>query len=62
MEMEAKAHNQPAYAASLYNPDGIERERMRIARGMAVVQSHPVWFWSNDYGAPLLCCGVKECP
>ncbi|MGI8655225.1 MAG: ArnT family glycosyltransferase [Pyrinomonadaceae bacterium] len=45
MEMEAKAHNRLDYAASLYNPDGIERERRRIALGMAVVQSHPVWFF-----------------
>lgn len=44
MEMEAKIYNRPDYASALYRPDGIERERARVAQGVAVIRSNPVWF------------------
>src|SRR5262249_38152052 len=34
----------PDYDGSLWRPDGIERDRYRFARGIAVVRSNPVWF------------------
>ncbi len=44
MNQEADAFNRPDYRDTLFGPDGIKRERMRIARGLAMVRSHPVWF------------------
>jgi hypothetical protein len=44
MQWEAQAYNRPDYAGSLFNPDGIERERDRFKRGFAVIKSHPFWF------------------
>lgn len=41
---EARVYDRQDYAGSLYNPDGIERERARTSRGFAVVRSHPFWF------------------
>ncbi len=41
---EARWANRPDYAAELYRPDGIERERGRVARGLSVIRSNPVWF------------------
>ena len=44
MRQEAEWYGKPEYAVHLFIPDGIERDRMRIARGLAVVRSHPFWF------------------
>ena len=44
MAQEAQWAGRPEYAAALYRPDGIERERSRIARGLSVIRSHPAWF------------------
>jgi 4-amino-4-deoxy-L-arabinose transferase-like glycosyltransferase len=44
LQQEAKIYNRQDYAGSLYNPDGIERERERAARGLAVIRAHPFWF------------------
>ena len=41
---EARWAGRPEYAAELYRPDGIERERGRIARALSVIRSEPVWF------------------
>jgi 4-amino-4-deoxy-L-arabinose transferase-like glycosyltransferase len=41
---EAAAYNRPDYANSLFRPDGIERDRARMARGLAVIRAHPFWF------------------
>jgi hypothetical protein len=41
---EAAAYNRPDYANSLFTPDGIERDRARMARGLAVIRAHPFWF------------------
>ena len=44
MKWEAEIYNRPDYYGNLFEPDGIERERMRLARGLAVIRSHPIWF------------------
>jgi 4-amino-4-deoxy-L-arabinose transferase-like glycosyltransferase len=41
---EALAYNRPDYAPSLFKPDGIERDRDRVRRGVRIIASHPVWF------------------
>jgi hypothetical protein len=41
---EAAAYNRPDYAPSLFKPDGIERDRDRVRRGVRIITSHPVWF------------------
>lgn len=41
---EAQWANRPDYAAKLYHPDGIERERGRTARALSVIRSEPAWF------------------
>lgn len=44
MRQEAEWYQRPEYALLLFGPDGIKRERMRLARGFAVIRSRPVWF------------------
>ncbi|HXL80270.1 MAG TPA: glycosyltransferase family 39 protein [Pyrinomonadaceae bacterium] len=41
---EAETSHRPDYANSLFTPDGIERDRARLARGFAVIRGHPIWF------------------
>ena len=41
---EAQAYERPDYEANLFTPDGIERERNRNARAVAVIRSNPGWF------------------
>lgn len=41
---EADWFKRPSYADGLFNEDGIERDRMRIARGFQIIRSHPPWF------------------
>jgi 4-amino-4-deoxy-L-arabinose transferase-like glycosyltransferase len=41
---EAEAFQRPDYANSLFTPDGPARDRARLARGLAVVRAHPLWF------------------
>lgn len=43
---EAEAFHRPDYANSLFTPDGIERDRARLAWGFAVIRAHPIWFAS----------------
>jgi 4-amino-4-deoxy-L-arabinose transferase-like glycosyltransferase len=42
---EAESLHRPEYANSLFTPDGIERDRARLARGFAVIRAHPFWFF-----------------
>ena len=42
---EAEAFHRPDYANSLFSPDGVERDRARLARGVAVIRAHPLWFF-----------------
>jgi hypothetical protein len=44
MRQEAEWYGKPEYAQLLFGADGIERDRMRVKRGLAVVRSHPFWF------------------
>jgi hypothetical protein len=45
MKWEAEVYGRPDYYGTLFNPDGIKRERMRLAQGLRVIGSHPVWFF-----------------
>ncbi|HEX8118885.1 MAG TPA: glycosyltransferase family 39 protein, partial [Pyrinomonadaceae bacterium] len=42
--LEAEETGRPEYALSLFTPDGIERDRQRTRRALAVITSHPFWF------------------
>lgn len=46
MNQEADAFGRPDYRDTLFGPDGVQRERMRVARGFAMVRSRPFWFAS----------------
>ena len=46
MKQEAEDFNRPDYYGTLFNPDGVERERARLARGWGVIRAHPFWFSS----------------
>lgn len=41
---EANQYNRPEYARSLFGENGIERDKQRTARALAVVRTHPGWF------------------
>jgi hypothetical protein len=41
---EAELYDRPDYADSLWFPDGVERDRDRLARGLSVIRSDPSWF------------------
>jgi 4-amino-4-deoxy-L-arabinose transferase-like glycosyltransferase len=42
--MEASEAGRPEYAAALFEPDGIERDRWRTRRALKVIRENPVWF------------------
>ncbi len=44
MKQEAEQAQRPDYYPKLFNPNGVERERARLARGFAVIREHPLWF------------------
>ena len=44
MKQEAEDFHRPDYYGTLFNPDGVERERWRLSRGFAVIRAHPFWF------------------
>jgi hypothetical protein len=44
LKQEAEVFNRPDYYGTLFGPDGVKRERMRVARAWRVVGSHPAWF------------------
>jgi len=41
---EAEAYHRPEYARSLFGENGIDRDKQRTARALAVVRAHPIWF------------------
>lgn len=41
---DAEWHGRPEYAATLWTPDGIARDRERFDRGMSVIRSNSGWF------------------
>jgi len=42
---EADTFQRPDYANSLFTPDGVARDRARVARGVSVIRTHPFWFF-----------------
>lgn len=44
MKMEAEEQNRPDYYSTLFDPDGVKRERMRLRRAASVVANNPFWF------------------
>jgi hypothetical protein len=46
MKQEAEDWHRPDYYGTLFQPDGVERERARLARGWGVIRRHPLWFAS----------------
>jgi len=44
MRQEAEWYGNPEYAQLLFGRDGVQRDRLRVERGLAVVRSHPFWF------------------
>ncbi|MEO6390880.1 MAG: glycosyltransferase family 39 protein [Pyrinomonadaceae bacterium] len=44
IDMEAREQNRPDYRNSLFNPDGVERERERTRRSVRLIGAHPFWF------------------
>lgn len=44
MRQEAELYQRPDYANVLFGPDGVKRDRLRLARGLAVIRSHPGWY------------------
>jgi hypothetical protein len=44
MKQEAEIYQRPDYFGTLFDPDGVERERTRLSRGFAIIRSHPLWF------------------
>ncbi len=44
MRLEAQEQNRPDYYGTLFNPDGVKRERLRLSRGFKVIRSNPIWF------------------
>src|ERR1044071_8274259 len=43
-QLEASEAARPEYAAALFKPDGIERDRQRTRRALKVIRENPVWF------------------
>ncbi|HEY6120739.1 MAG TPA: glycosyltransferase family 39 protein [Pyrinomonadaceae bacterium] len=41
---EAEEFQRPDYLGDRFGVDGVIRERFRIHRGLAVIESHPLWF------------------
>jgi 4-amino-4-deoxy-L-arabinose transferase-like glycosyltransferase len=41
---EAERHGDPRYAAWWASPDGIQRDRERVRRSLAVIRENPLWF------------------
>ena len=37
-------NNRPDYGGHMWTPDGIERDRVRFARGLDVIRTHPLWY------------------
>jgi hypothetical protein len=43
-QKDAEWHNRPEYGKNLWSPDGVERDRARVARGLKVIRENPGWF------------------
>lgn len=45
MTWEAAVYKRPDYYGTLFYPDGVKRERLRLRQGLALIRSHPIWFF-----------------
>lgn len=43
-QIEAREQQRPDYAQTLFGPDGIKRERLRLKRGLSMITTNPFWF------------------
>lgn len=43
-QWEARLYGRPDYLCGRFAPDGVERERRRVARGLRVIRERPLWF------------------
>lgn len=41
---EAVLYNDPRYASSNYEPDGVVRDRNRTSKSLAIIRQHPFWY------------------
>jgi hypothetical protein len=41
---DAEWYGRPEYGGSPWSPDGVDRDRARLARGLSVIRSNPIWF------------------
>lgn len=62
MRQEAEWYQRPDYALLLFGPDGIKRERMRLARGAAVIRLRPVWFLTVMARRAISCLQLDRVP
>ncbi|MFN2491449.1 MAG: glycosyltransferase family 39 protein [Pyrinomonadaceae bacterium] len=46
MRMEAELYGRPDYGTTLFGADGVNRDRLRLRRGFAIIRTHPLWFLS----------------
>lgn len=44
MKWESEIYQRPDYYGMLFNPDGVKRERQRLAQGFHIIRAHPFWF------------------
>lgn len=44
LKKDVEWHGREDYGRSLWKPDGVERDRFRLARGVSVIRENPVWF------------------
>lgn len=44
LKKDVEWNNRPDYGGHMWTPDGIERDRTRFDRGLAVIRSHPLWY------------------
>lgn len=62
MEMDAARSGRPDYYGNLYTPDGIARERARVAAGLAVVKAYPGWYAANVLKRGLMAFRMERVP
>ena len=43
-QWEARIYNRPDYLNTRFSPDGVERERRRVAHGLKIIRENPFWF------------------
>ncbi len=44
LKKDVEWNNRPDYGGHMWTPDGIERDRTRFDRGLAVISSNPLWY------------------